>query len=106
MSEKEYIQSFSNYLFWDVNPDSIDLETNAAYVIRRILERGQIEDWRLLVDRYGLSEIVRVAKNLRSLEPRALSFINAVSSSSEELYKCSTTKQSDRTQEISGFELS
>lgn len=97
MSEREYIQSFSEYLFWDVDKNSIDLETNAPYVVRRVLELGQIGDWKLLVQRYGIPRISSIARNLRTLEPRALSFISTVSSVPQESFRCFTTKQSTQT---------
>ncbi len=78
MSEREYKQSFSDYLFRDVDKSSIGLEVNAPYVVRRVLEFGQFSDWNLLVQRYGIPRIGSIAQNLRTLEPKALSFISAV----------------------------
>ena len=93
MSERDYIQSFSEYLFWDVDKNSIDLEANAPYVVRRVLELGQLSDWDLLVQRYGIPRISSIAQNLRTLEPKVLSFISAVSSVPQESFRCYTTKQ-------------
>ena len=97
MSERDYIQSFSEYLFWDVDKSSIDLEANAPYVVRRVLELGQFCDWNLLVQRYGIPRITSIAQNLRTLDPKALSFISAVSSVPLESFRCFTTKQYTRT---------
>lgn len=97
MSEKDYIYSFSKYLFWDVDKDSIDLEANASYVVKRVLELGQLNDWNLLMSRYGMQRIAHIAQNLRTLEPKALSFISAVSSLPKESFRCFTTKQSTPT---------
>lgn len=97
MSEREYIYSFSDYLFWDVDKDSIDLESNAPYVVRRVLELGQLNDWKLLMSRFGLQRIAQIAQNLRTLEPKALSFISAVSSLPKESFRCFTTRPSTTT---------
>ena len=94
MSETDYIHSFSDYLFWDVDRDSIDLEANASYVVSRVLELGQMNDWNLLMSRYGLQKIAQIAQNLRTLEPKALSFISAVSSLPKESFRCFTSKPS------------
>lgn len=94
MSEREYIHSFSDYLFWDVDKETIDLETNAPYVVTRVLELGQYQDWKLLVARYGIPRIAEIAQGLRSLEPKALSFISTVSSQPIESFRCFTTRQS------------
>lgn len=47
--------------------DSIDLDTNESYVIKRVLEFCQMNDWYQLVSRYGLERIVRVSQRLRTL---------------------------------------
>lgn len=91
MSERDYIQSFSSFLFWDVDRDSIDLEANAPYVVQRVLEFGHLNDWKLLVSRYGLQGVARIAQTLRTLDPKALSFISAVSSFPKESFRCFTT---------------
>ena len=95
MSMKECIQGFSDYIFWDVERNSIDLASNAPFVIQRVLEYGQIGDWKLLLGYYGLEEIVKVTKRLRTLEPRALSFISTVSQTPVEQFRCYNTRQSN-----------
>ena len=97
MSEREFIHSFSEYLFWDVDKDSIDLEANAPYVVRRVLELGQLNDWNLLKSWYGIQKIASIAQNLRTLEPKAPSFISAVSSLPKESIRCFTTRPSTPT---------
>ena len=97
MSDRDYIYSFSDYLFWDADKTSIDLEANAPYVVQRVLELGQFSDWKLLVRRYGIPRISAVAQNLRALDSKALSFISAVSSVPLESFRCFTTKQYTRT---------
>ena len=88
MSDRDYINSFSDYLFWDEEKDSVDLESNAAFIVRRVLELGQYKDWKLLVSRYGIPMIAHIAQNLRTLDPKALSFISAVSSTPKESFRC------------------
>lgn len=94
MSKQECIQGFSDYIFWDADRRSIDLDRNAPYVIQRVLEYGQIGDWRLLLGYYGLPEIVEVSKKLRTLDPRALSFISTISGIPIDQFRCYITKQS------------
>ena len=91
---QECIQRFSDYIFWDVDPNNIDLSRNAPFVVQRVLEYGQIEDWKLLLSYYGIEEIARVSKQLRTLEPRALSFISTVSGTPIDQFRCYNTRQS------------
>ena len=97
MQNKNDINLFSDYLFWDVRKGSIDLDTNESYVIQRVLEFGQINDWNQLVSRYGLERIVRVAQKLRTLDPKALSFISCISSTPKITFRCFTSKPSAQT---------
>lgn len=94
MGDKELISSLSDYLFWDVQKESVDSEKNAPYIVCRVLEYGQLSDWDVLVKKYGLDEIVRIAKGLRSLDPKSLSFISTISNTPRESFRCFTTKQS------------
>ena len=94
MSKKECIQGFSDYIFWDVDRYSIDPTVNAPFIVQRVLEYGQYEDWKHLVDYYGLESIVNTAKQLRTLESKALSFISTVSRTPIEQFRCYNTRQS------------
>ncbi len=93
MLTSDYIARFSDHLFWDVSRKEIDLETNASFLVKRVLEYGLIEDWLLLRSLYGIPKIASIAQRLRSLEPRALAFICALSNTSKTEYRCFTTKQ-------------
>lgn len=97
MKNNDDINLFSDYLFWDVRKDSIDLDANESYVIKRVLEFGQMSDWRQLVSKYGLERIVRVAQGLRTLDPKALSFISCISSTPKKTFRCFTSKPSAQT---------
>ena len=84
--------NFSKYLFWDTDSAKIDLERNSPYVVQRVLEYGELSDWRLLLEYYGLERIVEISKQLRSLDPKALSFLCVVSQTHEEDYRCYSQK--------------
>ncbi len=94
MKGQNSIDKFSEYLFWDVRKDSIDLDSNASYVIKRVLEFGQMSDWYLLESEYGLERIVYAAQGFRTLDPKALSFISCISSTPKETFRCFTSKPS------------
>ena len=95
MSAQECILGFSDHIFWDVDRTSIDLTANAPYVVQRVLEYGLYCDWNLLLNYYGMSHIVDISKNLRTLEPRALAFISTISGTPIEEFRCYTLRQSN-----------
>ena len=58
MSNKEYINSFSPNLFWDANLSELKMDESRGYIIQRVLEYGQMNDWLLINRYYGLDQIV------------------------------------------------
>lgn len=94
MVANECIQQLSPHLFWDVRREEIDLERYPQYVIKRVLEYGLMNDWVLLRTYYGLPRIVEEAKKLRELDPRALSYLAAISKTPKTEFRCYTYQQS------------
>ena len=90
-------QEFSPNLFWDVNVEELDAEKYPAFIIQRVLEYGEMNDWKLINSIYGLDKIVDVCKNLRSLDPVCLSFICTISHTNKEDYRCYHTRLSTPT---------
>lgn len=56
-------------LFWDTNPDKIDTEKNAQYVIERVLDFGNDGEVKWLYHFYDTSLIKDVVTKSRSLMP-------------------------------------
>ena len=56
-------------LFWDFNPDNIDPEKHARYIIERVLEFGNDGEVRWMKDFYTPSLIREVVEKSRSLMP-------------------------------------
>src|SRR3989344_8040882 len=51
---------FRQSLFWDTNPEWIDTEKNARYIIERILEFGRIDEVSWLFQQYPKDTIKEV----------------------------------------------
>ena len=75
----------------------VNMDSCPSQIIQRVLEYGTIDDWRIIRTYYGLDKIVEVCRNLRSLDPIALSFISTISNTDETEYRCYRTKQSNPT---------
>jgi hypothetical protein len=54
-------------LFWDTPPHSLNLEHHAVYIIARVLERGDLEDWNWLRWTYGEVRIAAVIRQKTKL---------------------------------------
>lgn len=94
MDNKDYIKRFSDNLFWDADVSQLSLESHASYIIHRVLEHGEMKDWRLIYGYYGLDRIVSECKKMRSLDPVCLSFICTISHTNENQYRCYHFRQS------------
>ncbi len=69
-----WIDRLSPVLFWDVERTSINAETHARWLLERVLERGQWEDWLLLRDNMGKEVIAAQAKHMR-VDQKARNFL-------------------------------
>ena len=87
--------TLSNHLFWDSNKSNFDQEKHKGFIVRRVLEYGLLEDWKWLVETYGLETIVEEARKLRDLEPRALNFIAKLTDTPLDQFRCYITRQSN-----------
>ncbi len=85
---------FSPHLFWDVDIENIDLNRSRKLIVERVLEYGQMEDWKKLQEAYGLEEIKRLALTIRSLDEVTLSFLCTLFDLKKTDFRCYTHKQS------------
>jgi hypothetical protein len=58
-------------LFWDTDKKSVDLRTHRAYVIRRIMDYGNLEDVSWMLATYSVEEIIEVLKKSRGLSRKS-----------------------------------
>lgn len=97
MEEKNYLKKLSPSLFWDIDISRASMETCPQQVVQRVLEYGNMDDWRLIRAYYGLPRIVELCKQMRTLDPVCLSYICLLSDTSKEEYRCYHTAQSNPT---------
>lgn len=83
-------------LFWDVDPDTIDYQKHARFVIERVLTRGNLDDWLELRDFYGLNRIRDEALQIRYLDKVTLSFCALVLKTPREKFRCWSAEPSIR----------
>lgn len=87
----------SPQLFWDMDKSQYDVDKYPEWTVQRILERGRLSDWQLILNYFGLDRIVAICKTLRTLPPEALSYICLISNTNKEDYRCYHTAQSNPT---------
>lgn len=62
------------YLFWDVKIKLSDIEKYKKFIIERILERGDLEDYLWAVASFGRKEIVKNILSAKTLNKKSLNF--------------------------------
>lgn len=92
-SDNEIIGKFSSHLFWDTDREKLDMLQHHAFIIKRVLEYGLLEDWKFLRTRLSVQEIAEVSKGFRELDPKTLAFVSTISQTPKEAFRCYTTKQ-------------
>ena len=69
-------REFNKALFWDVQIESLDIETHKRYIIERVVSRGNRADWELLKEIYGKKRIKQEVLKIRSLDKKTVSFLS------------------------------
>ncbi len=61
-------------LFWDVDSKDIDLKKHAQFVIGRVLDFGNLKEWKTIKDFYGLEQIKKAAQKHIFYDLRSANF--------------------------------
>ena len=82
------LKQFSRNLFWDVDKGDINLEKHSRYIVERVLTRGNLEDWKLLVGYYTLERVVEEAQRIKCLDYESVTFISCVGNVPIKRFRC------------------
>jgi hypothetical protein len=71
----QLIPSSLEWLFWDVDPSTIELDRHADYVLERVMSRGDFEAMRWLVATYSKAVLAEfLSRKGQQLAPRERAF--------------------------------
>ncbi len=82
------LMELNKALFWDVQIDSLDIETHARFIIERVVSKGNLADWNLLKKIYGKKRIKQEALGIRSLDKKTVSFLSAYFDVEKSAFRC------------------
>jgi len=51
------LHSFTQTLFWDIDLSQLDLEKHEFFILKRVFERGTMDDVRFVFSHYGFERI-------------------------------------------------
>jgi hypothetical protein len=77
-----------HWLFWEVDPERVDVERDADYVMARIVERGTLKDVEWVLSTYGDDRVHQFFREAGhpELSPRTLSFWRAYFQAKDETW--------------------
>lgn len=93
MEELKEYPRFSHFLFWDSDPAKIDFERDKNKVIRRVFDRGRLDDLAEAMWYYPQSTIIQALLSADYLPENAIYLASAVYNLKKEDFKCYTSTQ-------------
>jgi hypothetical protein len=93
MSESTWLHSVSQYLFWDIPIESLDVQIHSGQIIERVVQRGTWQDFKLLLKHYDKETIKEKLKQARFLDDRTLNFCSLYFEISKADFRCYMLKQ-------------
>ena len=89
----EIVLGLSGSLFWDTDPQTLELEKHAKYIIERVLTRGSWDEFKKILNHYGKKSVGSYACEIRYLDKKTLAFCVSYFNISKEKFKCYTQQQ-------------
>ena len=89
-------QTIKKSLFWDVDPESIDLIKHKRFILERVINYGSFDNLKELFRLYGYREIKNDVRKLKNLSNKSLNFVSFFFSIPKEQLTCYTKKLSNR----------
>lgn len=75
-------------LLWEYDLERIDWQAMRTLVVQRVIERGRMDDFYALLNKYGLEEVKESIKEIPSMNPKDMSFVCSVFDLKKEELKC------------------
>jgi len=92
MKKKEL--PFTTGLFWDIDPATLNVSDDAAFIITRVLMRGTMQDWNFVKSFYSPEKIRNSVTDARYLDKKTLAFCSVMFSIPFNEFRCYTLRQS------------
>ena len=81
-------------LLWEYDMERFNWDDMRNLVVQRVIERGRMDDFYAILNRYEPSGVKQAISQIPYLNPRDLSFVCSVFNLKKEKLKCYTRQQS------------
>ena len=89
-----FLKQINQAYFWDIHLDNFDESKTKRLIIERIINFGNFQEIKQLIDHYGKDEVTKTICNLNYLDPKTLNFFSLIFNIPQTKFKCYTRKQS------------
>lgn len=89
-------QTLNKSLFWDVDPEKIDLIKHRRFILERVINYGTLDNLKEIFRIYGQQKIKKDIYYLKNLSNKSLNFVSFFFSIPKEQLTCYTKKLSNR----------
>lgn len=76
MNNQPVLSILSASLFWDINLDKLNWDTNAQLIAERVITRGNYLEFKKVEEIYGKEMFSTLAKNIKKLHDKDISFLH------------------------------
>lgn len=87
--------NLSPVAFWDVDMQTLDYESNARFVIEKVINDGLWGDIQEVMRYYGYNRVKSEVTQVAYLKKKALSFCCAIFELTPDQFRCYTRQQSN-----------
>lgn len=82
------LKDLKRTLFWEVDIESLDWRKDVEFIIGRVFDFGNLNDWRIVRDLYGYSKIKEVAEKHIFFDKKSANFWSLILKVPLEKMKC------------------
>lgn len=84
----------SSWLFWDIDTRTLNYEKHSRFIIKRVLQRGDLPDWKEITGYYGKEVVINTSKTLKDLDSKTANFLSVIYKIPREEFQCYKNRQS------------
>lgn len=96
MQKMDIIGNLDQRFFWDLDMEVIDPEKNKTLIIERVATRGDINDFKLLIEHYGRDEIKEQVQKCGYLDKKTLNWLSIYFDIPPNSFSCYSKIQSNQ----------
>jgi hypothetical protein len=82
-------------LFWEADVQNMDLQEHRLAIIERITTRGHFDEFRVMLNYYGITAVRDTLLDARWLDKRTLAFCSTIFDIPETAFRCYKLAQSN-----------